>query len=105
MLKSITLLISWLCISHTHSLCCYYRQHYHNVYCDDDTSLLISETISSNFNIPNSCGCILTDALVSGPPMVVCGYNGGCSPPEGGQGYWLEGFQSGCDDCESLILP
>ncbi len=67
--------------------CCYYRQHFHNAYC------------GNNAIGTQAFGCILTRALIEGPPVVICSTNGRCLPPEGEQGYWLEGFDNGCDVC------
>ena len=65
-------------------MCCYYRQHYHNAYC----------------NYPSeSPGCVLGPALVAGAPRIICSSTSDCLPDMSHQGYWLEGFKRNCDEC------
>ena len=66
-------------------ICCYYRQHYHDAFCGNTT-------------YEKAIGCIITSALISGNPKILCQENG-CMPSEINQGYWLEGFENNCDYC------
>ena len=63
----------------TREICCYYRQHYHNAYCNNPTN----ETF----------GCVLGPALVTNSPVIKCSSTGECLPGMMNQGYWLEGFK------------
>ena len=73
--------VSTIYLSQNTKQCCYYRQHFHNAYCN------------------NNSGCIITEALIEGPPKVFCSITGDCLPPEAYQGYWLEGFTKSCSEC------
>ena len=120
-------------------ICCYYRQHYHNAYCNGDTTNINPTNINptdinptninptninptninptdinptdinptdinpTNINPTNSGGCIITPAIISGPPILICGNSVRCMPPDGLQGYWLEGFELNCEECLNII--
>ena len=90
MMKMLVLIAISIVITKSSPICCYYRQHYHDAYCGGCNNSDISS---------DSFGCIITRALVVGPPMIICSHNNRCMPPESDQGYWLEGFELNCDSC------
>ena len=78
------LVFLWIVIANA-SICCYYRQHYHNAYCGDTKT-----------EPTNAIGCVLGPALVAGPPKVICSEGNDCLPGMYNQGYWLLGFKNNC---------
>jgi hypothetical protein len=64
------------------TLCCYYRNHYHDC-------------------LSNNESCIISPPLIGGvPPTIVCRKAAqGCLPPMALQILWLEGFTYNCSEC------
>ena len=78
------MLLILLFLTTVRTTCCYYRQHYHNAWCNSNPDL----------------NCVLSKALIGGvPPNIYCSNDNGCMPPMEYQGYWLEGFRSSCSEC------
>lgn len=77
------LVLLWISLVTAEVMCCYYRQHYHNAYCNDK----------------NDLGCVLGPALIAGPPKIICRETLDCLPGMANQGYWLEGFGKNCEEC------
>lgn len=101
-MELLTVLLLLLTTQQQDTTCCYYRKHYHNAYCGNIT-LPKSDNLGFDGNTrsksPNSLGCIISESLMDGPPKVICSTTGGCLPPKGSQGYWLEGFELNCNQC------
>lgn len=66
----------------TQILCCYYRNHYHDAVCANNS-------------------CFISEPRLGGEsPMILCqSLSQGCLPPMGQQYYWLEGLKLNCDEC------
>jgi len=76
------LFIFLLALSLGDTLCCYYRNHYHDALCANSS-------------------CFISEPMLGGEaPKIFCStLKDGCLPPMGLQMYWLEGFRFNCEEC------